>query len=411
MATARPMIVSPIYSRILAKFPQNVTFCFAYGSAVKKQLSNKNKENMIDLIYCVDNPTNWHESNMKTNYSHYSGLKYFGHNFIAKFQENFGAKVYFNTLVPLEDVWIKYGVISTKDLITDLLEWSDIYVAGRLHKPVEIIKKPSCAELQTALTLNLQSAVHAALLLLPEAFSEYEFYHTVSNLSYAGDFRMIFGESKNKVENIVRPQLLGFRNLYSPFIKMLEDYVEFPMLRESEEYAEISSCCYQDLGPLARLHHLNQLPRWPQKALTRFWNKGPLRQDTEDVLRAIAYDPDCNIIVQKCIDDLVFKSSVGQSLKKRCIAILILSHETLMKGYVLKQIASPKEELPKSETAVIGPALPPHLLKKVETSEVECFGPQLPPHLLKKKPDIEKSSCIGPQLPAHLRQKLQEESS
>ncbi|KAJ3656542.1 hypothetical protein Zmor_015613 [Zophobas morio] len=314
MAT-NPMIIAPIYARILSKFPQNFAFCFAYGSAVKKQLSKKQEDNMIDLIYCVDNPTKWHEANMKENFSHYSGLKYFGHEFVARYQENFGAKVYFNTLVPMEGVWIKYGVVATKDLITDLLEWSDLYLAGRLHKPVEIIKKSLNSDLQIALQLNLQSAVHTALLLLPDTFSEYEFYYTISNLSYLGDFRMTFGENKNKVENIVRPQLLGFRNLYGPFIRTLTDYVEFPVLQENNKKEEISGCCSQDVSPLAKLHHLNQLPRWPQKALTRFWNKGALKQDTEDVLRALAYDPDCDLIVGQCVRDIVFNSSARQSIK------------------------------------------------------------------------------------------------
>lgn len=317
-------IIPPIYKRILARFPQNFTFCFAYGSAVKKQLQDKN-ENMIDLIFCVNNPNLWHEANLKINSPHYSSLKYFGHNFVSRYQQNFGAKVYFNTLVPLEGVWIKYGVISTKDLVTDLLEWSDLYVAGRLHKPVEIVIKPLSSELDTALQLNLQSAVHAALLILPESFTEYEFFHTISNLSYNGDFRMTFGEKKNKVENIVRPQLKGFRNLYGPFISSLHDYVDFPALKNeitednviTKEYNpnEPAIHCSQDISPLARLHHLNQLPRWPQKALTRFWNRGTLRQDTEDVLRAIAYDPDCGSIVKQCISDIVWKSSVSQSVK------------------------------------------------------------------------------------------------
>ncbi|XP_044752851.1 phosphatidate cytidylyltransferase, mitochondrial [Coccinella septempunctata] len=315
------VVLAPIFTRILARFPQQLNFCFAYGSAVKKQLTNNSKNNMIDLIFCVDNSSKWHELNIKQNPSHYSGLKYFGHNFISKFQENFGAKIYFNTLVPIEGVMIKYGVISTKDLITDLLEWSDIYLAGRLHKPVEVLKNTSNSELITALQLNLQSAVHSALLMLPESFTEYEFYHMLSNLSYAGDFRMIIGEKKNKVENIVKPQLKSFRQLYKPILKTLSDYVDFPNLKKDQSTGEdsvqnkIPTICSQDISPLAKLHHLNQLPRWPQKALTRLWNRGSLRQDTEDVLRAIAYDPDCNEIVFKCINQIVWKSSISQSVK------------------------------------------------------------------------------------------------
>ncbi|GJQ86460.1 hypothetical protein Trydic_g10367 [Trypoxylus dichotomus] len=277
---------------------------------------------MIDLIYCVDDSSKWHRNNIEKNPSHYSALKYLGYKFVSKYQENSGARVYYNTLVPLEDIFIKYGVVTTRDLVTDLLEWSDLYLAGRLHKPVEIIKSPSNTELQMALQLNLQSAVHASLLLLPETFTEYDFYYTISNLSYSGDFRMILGENKNKVENIVKPQMSGFRNLYKPYLKVLHDFVDFPVVTAkltlaSEDKLNIVSdvSCSQDIRPLAKLHHLNQLPRWPQIALTRFWNRGNFRQDTEDVLRAIAYDPDSNIIVKQCINDIVWRSSVRQSLK------------------------------------------------------------------------------------------------
>ncbi|XP_030758431.1 phosphatidate cytidylyltransferase, mitochondrial [Sitophilus oryzae] len=329
MIPTKLVIVPPIYKRIMAKFPQNFTFCFAYGSGVKKQLLNGDKQNMIDLIFAVKDPVTWHEANMNLNPSHYSGIKYLGHEFISQYQRNFGAKVYFNTLVPMDEYWIKYGVVANSDLVTDLLEWSYLYLAGRLHKPVEIVKKPLDTELETALQLNLQSAVHAALLILPDTFTEYEFYHTISNLSYLGDFRMVFGEQKNKVENIVKAQMLGFRNLYKPFLTNLQDYVDFPMIKDVNINQQnnlentsnlVENCisdfnCAQDVSPLAKLHHLNQLPRWPQKALTRYWNKGNFRQDTEDVLRAIAYDPDCGTIVSQRINEIVWKSSVRQSIK------------------------------------------------------------------------------------------------
>ncbi|KAF5270469.1 hypothetical protein FQA39_LY08347 [Lamprigera yunnana] len=405
MASLKSLMVPPLYLKIVSKFPPNFSFCFAYGSAVKKQLNNAitpANSNMIDLVFCVDDSYTWHSDNLNLNRSHYSGFKYLGHHSITNFQENYGAKVYFNTLVPFEDTIIKYGVISTKDLITDLLEWSDLYLAGRLHKPVDIVISPTNSELQTAIQLNLQSAVHAALLILPETFTEYQFYHAICNLSYAGDFRMIFGENKNKVANIVHPQIPEFRALYKMFMKNLHDYVDFPVTEETDTGKIIN--CLQDVSPLGRLHHLNQLPRWPQKALTKFWNRGSLRQDTEDVLRAVAYDPDCNVIVTECINGIVWRSSISQSLKSIITAVIFFFSINM---------------------SYIGPALPPHLIRKaqqetesneptstedekVEDSKNNLFGPALPCQL--KHTETKCNDTFGPTLPKHLQKVLDEDN-
>lgn len=320
--------VRPFYYRILSKFPQG-SFCFAYGSGVKKQVgydevlphssvqkavASPRKPVMIDLMFTVENPYQWHAQNMLKNPSHYSSMSLFGSNFIAQYQESYGAKVYFNTLVPVDDdssLMIKYGVISTKDLIIDLLDWRDLYVAGRLQKPVEIIREPTSSKVQNALELNLQSAIRSALLVLPKEFSEFDLYCAISNLSYNGDFRMIFGENKSKVPNIVKPQIENFRNLYAPSVELFRSVLDYPKMDDVNSTA----MCRQDKSPAAILQHLNLLPKWPIRRVVREWNRGKYRMDTEDVLRAVASSPKYQDIVRKSLADIVWQSSVKQSIK------------------------------------------------------------------------------------------------
>ncbi|EEB14604.1 conserved hypothetical protein [Pediculus humanus corporis] len=296
-----------LFNRILSKFPlEDLTYCFAYGSGVFDQLHNRSNKNMIDFIFAVKNSEKWHSSNLQLNPSHYSALSFLGSKFIAKVQTSIPSRVYYNSMIPLKDekVVIKYGVIEENDLISDLLDWNDIYIAGRLHKPVKVIQKNDSMHLVSALQLNLQSAVHTALLLLPETFSEIQFYSTIASLSYNGDFRMKL--EKTKISN--------FKNLYSPVIKVVEDYVEMPHANGLQPSAEKS--CSQDISPSAKHFHLNHLPKTPQKKIVEFWNKGVRNcQDTEDVLRAMAYDEECKEVVNLILNNIVWNSSVQQSLK------------------------------------------------------------------------------------------------
>lgn len=293
---------------------------------------------MIDLIFAVNDSLSWHRKNIEMNPSHYSFLKWMGEGSVATYQDHWGAKVYFNTLVPIpsENVMIKYGVVSQTSLVSDLLDWSELYLAGRLHKPVQIVRPTSDSELRSALQKNLHSAVHCALLLLPEHFTEKLLYRTIIELSYRGDFRMTFGEDKNKVENILEPQFALFQEIYRPIIKSLHDYMDVQ---------ETGLCC-QDPGTLAKLHHLNQLPRAPQRALVRFWNRGSgnLRQDTEDVLRAVAHDPECSSILQSRLEDIVWASSVRQSLKGILTAGILKSIQYSVKK-IKKMLASTRREV------------------------------------------------------------------
>lgn len=301
------------YAKILAEFPGNMKFCFAYGSGAIKQKTSDLSKNMLDLVFVVRDPVRWHQENIALNPEHYAQLmKWMGHKFIANVQERWGAKIYYNTLVTTrEGRLIKYGVTSEAALREDLLDWNVLYLAGRLHKPVQVLidSDEIDSPLRRAFLQNLHSAVHAALILLPEHFTEADFYRAIANLSYNGDFRMIFGEDKNKVNNIVIPQLQNFRSLYGPILKHFDRYIEIP---KSDEPAII---CHQDTSPFARIHHLNHLPRMPQVKLVRSWSQGPRSRDTEDCLRAIAHDPECSEILEGCLKDIVWRSSISQSLK------------------------------------------------------------------------------------------------
>lgn len=331
---------------ILNSFPKNMKFCFAYGSAAFKQKDNQSN-NMLDLIFVVRNVTQWHAQNLKLNPKHYAQpLRFLGHRVISNVQEKWGAKVYYNTLVKVPGEYIiKYGVISEVSLVEDLLDWNDMYLSGRLHKPVKVLVEPDeHSQLPTALVQNLHSAVHAALLLLPQHFTEIDFYKTIAGLSYNGDFRMMFGENKDKVSNIVLPQLSCFRELYSPILQHFENYVDIP---KSDQMA---LTCHQDTCPVTKIHHLNQLPRTPQIELVRAWSQGPRSKDTEDCLRAIAHDPECGEILEQCLRDIVWRSSVTQSLKGIITAGLVKSVKYSTSKIMKMLQASPQiNSLPKSK--------------------------------------------------------------
>ena len=158
---------------------------------------------------------------------------------------------------------IKYGVISRNDLIADLLDWESLYVAGRLHKPVNIIHKSPRnvdAELHMALRMNLKNALHTSMLLLPEKFTEQMLYDTLCGLSYNGDFRMTFGEDKDKVKKISKGSFDELKQIYAKQLSKMSEFVYMPQKSERIIFD-------QDMSPGARFHHLTMLPKNMQEFL------------------------------------------------------------------------------------------------------------------------------------------------
>lgn len=57
---------------------------------------------MLDFVIAVDDPVTWHTMNLLQNRKHYSILKLLGPTMISSIQNEHGASIYYNTLVPVD---------------------------------------------------------------------------------------------------------------------------------------------------------------------------------------------------------------------------------------------------------------------------------------------------------------------
>ncbi|KAL4655852.1 phosphatidate cytidylyltransferase, mitochondrial isoform X1 [Arapaima gigas] len=296
------------YRRILAQFPQDMSLAFAYGSGVFRQSGTSPAQmgkNMVDFVFAVDDPLTWHTMNLMQNRQHYSFLKHLGPKKISSIQNEYGAAVYYNTLVPADGRIIKYGVISTDALIDDLLHWKTLYVAGRLHKPVRILLQSESGKLSCALATNLKSALTASFLMLPESCSEEDLFIQIAGLSYSGDFRMLIGEDRSKVLNIVKDNMQHFRLLYSSILQECPQVVYKPHQGKLEV----------DKSPEGQFTQLMALPRNLQQQISRLMDPPGKNRDVEEILLQVAQDPDCGLVVQQGVSCIVKTPSFTQSIK------------------------------------------------------------------------------------------------
>lgn len=218
---------------------------------------------MIDFIFGVSYTQHWHSLNLHQHRDHYSALGSLGSGAVSSVQEKWGAGVYFNPYVTVNGTLIKYGVVNLDTLCTDLSEWTTLYLAGRLHKPVKILRDDPRVRLSNQ--VNLLSALRTALLLLPPSFTEQELYGTIASISYMGDPRMVLPtENPSKVANIVGNNLPNFRRLYAPLIDNLPN-VQFNDSKcsnpdwASDESANVRLT--QDMDPVKRGNMVRRLPK------------------------------------------------------------------------------------------------------------------------------------------------------
>merc|ERR1719228_2227080 len=134
----------------------------------------------------------------------------------------------------------------------------------------------------------VSSALHAALLLLPGRFSEEQLYLTLAGLSYTGDFRMVVGEDKNKVANIVRPQIERFRKLYMESLENFSSNVYYNDGRFK-----------QNMEVQSRKDYFLSLPSNLQKRID---------------MRKL-HDSNHNEMLRKAITEIVSKTDKSQAMK------------------------------------------------------------------------------------------------
>ena len=267
--------------QILWQFRAPIRYAFAYGSGVFAQSGittsstkihpsapaaiqnmQQGKGKMIDFIFGVSYSQHWHSLNLSQHRDHYSALGSLGSYMVSQTQDKFGAGVYFNPFVTVNGTLIKYGVVNLDTLCNDLTQWNTLYLAGRLQKPVKILRDHPNVRL--ANQFNLLSAMRVALLLLPGEFTEFDLYSTIGGISYMGDPRMSFSaEDPGKVSNIVSGQMDHFRRLYAPLIHTLPN-VLYNDPRCSQpgwiDDPDANMRMTQDMDPVKRGNMVRRLP-------------------------------------------------------------------------------------------------------------------------------------------------------
>jgi hypothetical protein len=212
--------------------------------------------------------------------------------------QNIGSGVYFNAMVDLPasgldgfgpkglgGVKIKYGVASTDSVHRDLIEWSSLYVAGRLHKPVEtLVEDQRIVEAQQR---NLSSAVRTAILLLVEriaaarirsneassfSFSASQLFHTICSLSYTGDVRVGIAEDARKVDRILDGSRDRLLDMYVPILVQAASTASTAPTAPTASMLSASGAMARASGsacptPMAWSRHFP--PRYGRKSLSR----------------------------------------------------------------------------------------------------------------------------------------------
>lgn len=227
-----------VFQEFLKTLP-NVRFGFTYGSSYLIAPTGFDQTAQIDLILSVDDTFAWHKENLKANPKHYSGrVRMLGSDYLVKSTFD-GAGIHFNPYVQHGNLMFKYGVIHHEHLMDDLKEWNTFYCAGRMQKPVQIVK--DCEEMQPLMKTNYKMALIVGSLISSSLVHETDLYTNICKLSYFGDKRL---EDPLKIHNLVFGNLPKFQEIYRPLV------LETQGLTFDNEFIERKSGFYENLKNL-----------------------------------------------------------------------------------------------------------------------------------------------------------------
>jgi len=235
--------------QLLHQLPRiGVRWAFCYGSSFLESAGNAQslRSQQVDVILVVkeNDLSEWHSQNLQSNPQHYSLLwRLVAHPQRGQLLANrglrlltrvhrYGPGVWYHPYIPVTDLTFKYGVVADSDFLRDLTQWSYLYLAGRLHKPVLEVHSADTV-IASALYQNRLAAAAVSLLLhwtigattesaIHSAVEEPTFYNTVARLSYLGDVRVGIAEDPLKVSRIVTANLSAFQAIYRPILTTLQ---------------------------------------------------------------------------------------------------------------------------------------------------------------------------------------------
>jgi len=189
-----------------------------YGSGINLQHGQENRKPQIDLIVVVDDLKKWHILNAKKNPQDYSFSGKLFFKYAPKKWLRSGGKITYMTYIPFNGRKYKIGTIEKEDFIRDLKGWETFYMAGRMQKPILIVRAPN--EILDVIEYNRKAGLVSTKLLLGQGEYDEEYFYTIlAGLSYLGDTRMGIAENPDKVLNIVKGRFDFYHDTYGKELK------------------------------------------------------------------------------------------------------------------------------------------------------------------------------------------------